>query len=150
MVLGKIDPDIEILNNLHEIYPWVPSGGQIRPNESTLEQKCKDMETNSYNIDELYNKLFKNHEICRFLKNKYPYNVSDQTHHYVLWFPFRENYLDDQQIILNINKEIKMIVGNDEFDFCWYENPNMTISEIYHVQVFWTELLIKSQVFKHK
>ena len=29
------------------------------------------------------------------------------------------------------------IIKSDNYSFIWYENPKMTIEDIYHVQVFW-------------
>ncbi|KAJ3446245.1 n-acetylglucosamine-induced protein [Anaeramoeba flamelloides] len=148
MIRGKIDSNPEVLNQLHQIHPWVPSGSQIRPSKSTLEIKRQEMSTNFYDINLFSEQLFGvgwseaqngKGKSKTFQPNKYPYDVSPKTHHYIIWYPYRNNFLTDEQITQDILEEIKCLVGSESgFDFCWYENPKMTIADIYHVQVFWT------------
>ena len=35
----EIHPDIEVLNAYNKLYPWIPSGSQIRPSEKNIEIK---------------------------------------------------------------------------------------------------------------
>ena len=52
----------------------------------------------------------------------------------------KESKIDliDKEINKDIYNSIYNIVKCDKFKFVWYENPKMSIDDIYHIQVFWT------------
>eukprot|EP00602_Paraphysomonas_sp_CaronLab_P001375 CAMPEP_0185027626 /NCGR_PEP_ID=MMETSP1103-20130426/12885_1 /TAXON_ID=36769 /ORGANISM="Paraphysomonas bandaiensis, Strain Caron Lab Isolate" /LENGTH=189 /DNA_ID=CAMNT_0027561719 /DNA_START=295 /DNA_END=864 /DNA_ORIENTATION=+ len=94
----------------------------------------------------------------RFVPNEFPYQI-DVGHHYILWFgaTLDESTLDtpagscrrwegvcplsDEEINCHITEALKEIAADENsFDFAWYENPKMTVPEIYHVQVFWNDI----------
>ena len=68
-----------------------------------------------------------------FEPNKFPYDVPEGTHHYVLWFPQQERVDDD----LVTSACGRAVFERGGADFAWYINPKMTFPHIYHVQVFW-------------
>lgn len=91
----------------------------------------------------------------RFERNEFPYQLDEGGHHYVLWLgPTAAGGLPTED---EINTHITIALraytrenrprstaddrrNNDSFDFAWYENPNMTVPLVYHVQVFWQYL----------
>jgi hypothetical protein len=43
-----------------------------------------------------------------------------------------------EQISTDIAEGIQLLIGErHDFEFVWYENPKMTVPDLYHVQVFW-------------
>ena len=56
-----------------------------------------------------------------------------------MWYTCPIEDLTIQKITNDIKSEIYNIIKSDNFKFVYYENPKMTISDIYHVQVFWTK-----------
>ena len=64
----------------------------------------------------------------------------DETNHWILWNSTKDFNYDYEFDI--INKVIEnyltchTIIGTP-FQFAWYKDPKTTISEFYHVQVFW-------------
>ena len=110
-VNGKINPDINNLNKLNKIQSWIPSGNQIRRTHHMQNIFDKDMKSilsiyNSFQ-DYVYDKFF-NQEIAfsddklkiinfnfnfkyRLCINDYPYKISNNTIHYVLWYNYYEN-----------------------------------------------------------
>ena len=82
----------------------------------------------------------------RFSLNEFPYDIKTGFH-YILWCGPPATPYDDSAIISEecvnrlINEHLSvMMKERDAYDFAWYENPKMTIPDIYHVQVFWTKL----------
>jgi tetratricopeptide (TPR) repeat protein len=71
--------------------------------------------------------------------NEFPYNVDDLTYHSVCWYPFksRPNSLRSVDISSDIERCLNSELGHANYEAVWYENPKMTIPELYHVQVFW-------------
>ena len=82
-----------------------------------------------------------------FKPNRFPYHLHPKTQHYVMWYSSGdETTISAEKITKDINKEIKKIVDKDDsidkkdkdnYDFVWYFNPKMTVSDVYHAQVFW-------------
>ena len=71
-------------------------------------------------------------DICRFR-----YQIEPNTFHYIMWYTCSKNELTDEEITKNVEESIYNVIKTDKFNFVWYENPKMTINDIYHVQVFW-------------
>ena len=65
----------------------------------------------------------------------FPYNVSNKTNHYVIWYSYNE--VNEEQINNDITSQLKKILGNNNFDFVWYINPKKHMKSIFHAQVFW-------------
>ena len=53
-----------------------------------------------------------------------------------MWYTYTP---PDEEITRDIDEAIKEIVNHDNYKFVWYVNPKMTIPEVFHVQVFWTD-----------
>jgi hypothetical protein len=162
----RISCDLDSLDNYNKKYPWIPSRFMIRPTPENLEFKIKkikeiESEWNSYFDFILYhvfkeNYFFNNENKKQilnyenldlpeyvFLPSDFPYQITENTNHYVLWnSKFNINYDFNDNIINDIlYKKIKEIVNNNNFDFVWYKNPKPTIPEFYHIQVFWIKIL---------
>jgi hypothetical protein len=71
--------------------------------------------------------------------NNYPYQL-DEGSHYVMWYSHGCPQEGDPKINDDIYHSLMSLLGHDKFEFVWYENPKMTVPEIYHVQVFWHEV----------
>lgn len=162
MIRNRICSDIQDLNELHKKYWWIPNETMIRPTPKILEDKrhfsnyilhnwmsFRDfiLDTHfKYPVDvedgQLYilNKVEKSE--WNFTRSIFPYNLSENVNHYVLWNSYYDYSTDFDDFTINtiIKDTLESIVGNDKFDFAWYKNPNPSIPELYHVQVFWIKL----------
>ena len=170
MIRNKISSDLKILDQLNQKYPWIPSSEQIRPSPIDLIHKNNrlNMIRNEWKSMEDYIrfKIFGQKALINennqkeiktsavgfdldvgkkwvFAESEFKYNIISESNHWVLWSS--EHTQDDQTISdLEINdrlkEEISLIVGSDEFDYAWYQNPKPTIREFFHVQVFWLRL----------
>jgi hypothetical protein len=136
---GRIEPDLDNLEALHRLYPWIPGRENIRPREDILRSKRETI----WDGESLSRLLFpvsllelwegKCEKEYVFLENAFPYDVSRGTHHYVLWFSGKGEKPDDR-IVEILEKEVASRGGTE---FVYYVNPKMTVSDIWHVQVFW-------------
>ena len=166
MLKCRINPSMENLTKLHATYPWIPSGSNVRPSANVLTQKAMDMSRvmyfyeslRDYLLEEIFNVRTEINENgkcfvklipadffefdCILRENKYPYQVSDNATHYVLWYPMfsREDTLSDSQITRDVTRHLEEKIistgGTLDFDFVWYVNPKMTVKDLFHVQVF--------------
>ena len=81
-----------------------------------------------------------------FEPNQFPYDLPPGTRHYIMWYTAAPPALTEERINQDVLDAVgQLTAGRAEragpppsVQFCWYENPKMTIPEIYHVQVFWT------------
>lgn len=154
----KIDSDIKVLDALNKTFKWIPSSENIRPIQELIEKKESDYTffDNFYSsvTDQILIRYFKfpsrinrksnkmeikisleNIRDKIFLENEYPYNLPDGTNHYVMWYTY--NDISDIEITSDILDSLKNILKHNNFEFVWYENPKMSVPEVYHVQVFW-------------
>ena len=154
----KISCNIESLNVIHSLKNWIPSGEQIRPLPEIIDKKDQEyiMYDNFYSsikdqiliryfnypskINRNNNKIeskvvLENVRDKIFIKNEYPYQVPTGTHHYVMWYTYQD--IPDDEINNDIEKSLYNLLGHKNFEFVWYENPKMSVPEVYHVQVFW-------------
>ena len=155
----KINSDIDTLNKYNSIYPWIPNEWQIRPTPINILMKERlltiiDEQYNSYNdyiLINVFNQKFSmenkkvsviksNINLNKFQVNLFKYNLHPKTFHYVMWYTYDRNELNDEKITLDIKNAIYNIILTDNFNFVWYENPKMSSPDIYHVQVFWIKL----------
>ena len=79
----------------------------------------------------------------RFERNEFPYQV-DGGFHYVLWMgPSVSDsgaLPSEDDINTHITLALTSVTQGNNFDFAWYENPKMTVPNVFHVQVFWCHL----------
>lgn len=162
---GKISSDLSELNRLHLSFPFIPDEQQIRPSEECLQKKessSRDIEENwksiedfilccvfhkPASIDRCSNRLKADtkdiKDRIRFVENEFPYCIDPTVgNHYILWLGPKTSgkHYTDEEIDECIRKELKELTNGDNYDYAWYENPKMTISEVYHVQVFWCRI----------
>ena len=157
----QISPDLYILNKYNKLYPWIPNSEQIRPTGMNIlmKERMIDKINNEYNslkdyilidlfkydfiknnknkyqiIDDINIKLHK-FQVCRF-----KYDIHPKTFHYIMWYTCDKSELIDGEVNKDIRNSIFNIIKDDKFIFVWYENPKMSIPEIYHIQVFWIKL----------
>tara|TARA_B100000902_G_scaffold399457_1_gene470394 strand:+ start:4424 stop:4873 length:450 start_codon:yes stop_codon:yes gene_type:complete len=143
--VGKISSNLDILNLLNKKYNWIPNTDNVRPNNDILERKnkyLKDLEANHGSIkDGIICDIFdmnKNNLSCKkkFIKNRFGYNIN--SNHYVMWYLlYNEKELSDDIINMDIYFNLYELLQDTNFNFAWYVNPKMSISDIFHVQVFW-------------
>ena len=55
-----------------------------------------------------------------------------------MWYTYVVS--DHIKINQDIYESLFALLGDKNFEFIWYENPKMTIPEIYHLQVFWRKI----------
>lgn len=143
--VGKISSNLDILNLLNKKYNWIPNADNVRPNNDIIDKKneyLKYLETKHGSIkDGIICDIFgmnKNNLSCKkkFIKNRFGYNIN--SNHYVMWYLlYNEKELSDDIINMDIYFNLYELLQNTNFNFAWYVNPKMTISDIFHVQVFW-------------
>ncbi len=157
----RIHPNSEVLNAYNKLYPWIPNENQIRPTGMNIFYKEKLMDeikekynsTRDYILIDIFkyqftkNKAKKyqvinddNIKLHKFQVNLFKYDLHPKTFHYQMWYTCDKNELIDKEINKDIYNSIFNIVKCDKFKFVWYENPKMSIDDIYHIQVFWTKL----------
>lgn len=162
-IRGKIDSDRDALDALHKEHPWVPSSVHIRPTAESRKNKerwLKDVMSKYANADDLIMHTVFGIEptLCedsgrlvvrkerrttgkrnnRLVPNIFPYDLPEGTQHFVMWYNTKDRR-KDAQITSDIDTSIKSTFRGD-YDFAWYENPVMTLPQIFHVQVFVTRL----------
>ena len=157
-----VNSDITNLDMLHQEYSWVPDRHTVRPREKTLNEKMLYFESMSliyktitdlimhtvFNMDTYKNEqgllVYKNSKTVSmhaFKPNMFPYDVSEGTNHYIMWYNMHDVHIirpTDEVITRDISDSIRQITGHDDYDFIWYYNPKMSICSL-HVQVFWVE-----------
>ena len=153
----RIKPDHDILEEYHQVFKWVPNKNQIRPSFESIQEKkfFLDHVNNNFhsNFDYIFKTIFDikskridgKHKIekefleekkKKFLPNKFPYQL-EEGNHYIMWYSY-ENEIEEN-ITNDINQSLIELVGENNFEFVWYENPKMTIPEVSHFQVFWNK-----------
>lgn len=158
---GRIDAKKENLQILHEQFPWIPGQESIRPNPHQLEAKHasqREIDTlfESY-LDFVLIEIFgfpvvagghrrkadcSNHAalpLTVFKPNKFPYAVPEGTNHYI-WWTRESMFQTPQRVTRCIEAALQDLQPNAVHNIVWYENPKMTIPEVYHVQVFWSKV----------
>ena len=160
MMNQEISCSEENLNKLHELYSWIPCREQTRPNIDELNVKERMNKQNSkvyYSKEDeiliqyfgydsklividmqykLQSSISLNEErkfIC--IPNEFPYQIPKNTFHYILWYSYLD--VDKSKINEHIFQCLKEINKEKKFEFVWYENPSMSVPEVYHVQIFW-------------
>lgn len=162
----EIASDYDSLDAMHEMYSWIPNSACVRPSADGLLKKNSTIadildryvSLSDYIMDVVFHAPLSqdpfsgkqislastNHRAvmssdCVFAPNEFPYGL-EKGHHYILWYPPGKHPITRDEISEEIMRALKRICNDKDFDFCWYENPKMTIPEIFHVQVFWIYL----------
>lgn len=156
----EIHPNIEILNAYNKLYPWIPNGSQIRPSEKNIEMKniLIDKIKREYNSmrdyilinvfnykfnknkDKKYQALDYNIKLNKLEVCRFKYNVNDATFHYIMWYTCDKTDLIPKEINRDIHRSIYNILGTDKFKYVYYENPKMSVPDMYHIHVFFIKL----------
>jgi hypothetical protein len=158
----RVTSDARILQLYHLRYGWIPGDEQIRPSQTETQSKKEHCdwirETYQSNKDYVQVELFGlpggrsstgKLEACatslalnpirkKLVPNRFPYRVPEGTHHYIMWYLDSKDKLSDRVITRDIAEELESM-GHNHFEFVWYENPKMTIPDVYHIQVFFRE-----------
>eukprot|EP00607_Mallomonas_marina_P004764 CAMPEP_0182434076 /NCGR_PEP_ID=MMETSP1167-20130531/67418_1 /TAXON_ID=2988 /ORGANISM="Mallomonas Sp, Strain CCMP3275" /LENGTH=174 /DNA_ID=CAMNT_0024623517 /DNA_START=236 /DNA_END=760 /DNA_ORIENTATION=+ len=159
----NITSDLRALEILHKCYSWIPGPDQIRPDSLTIEKKMQSMErinnewasVDSYILHTIFEKpLFLRSDGLKdvsmqdrdvfdmivFRPNDFPYDVGRDGNHFVLWFGVKQRTHSDLEIDSELRTYLDSLIGSNRYLYGWYENPNMTVPEYYHVQVFWYQI----------
>ena len=162
-IRGRISSNLDDLTALHEVYPWLPSGASVRPPPDVVAIKHKriaaiEAEWHSF-ADYIRATVFGLGEstaasadgghrkraagdptavanVKLFAPTEFPYTGVPR--HWVMWYgPRAAGYeVPEAEVTADIAAAVD---GNPELagkDFAWYINPNMTVPEFFHVQVF--------------
>lgn len=159
LLRGKISSDVDHLEILHQTYPWLPGAESIRPDPQTRQKKLdfsKSIEENWCSFEDFFlyyvfgksflldsdvgKKYVLENDVEKrqvFKANDFRYDVGNGEH-WVLWYGSRVNLRTDDEITHDIEIQLAMMLGATvPFQFGWYINPQVTIPEFFHVQVFW-------------
>ena len=153
----KISSNPDVLETYKKYYGWIPGKNDIRPTELQISLKqnllnniyTKYNSSRDYILIELFYYNFtkteeakfkaiesRDNDLTKFECCRFKYQISNKTFHYILWFTTNKQNLNEQKINKIIFNSIQNTIHTDKFSFVWYENPKMTILDIYHVQVF--------------
>jgi len=167
----QVSSDITILNEYNKLYPWIPNEEQIRPTDMNifmkdiLKNKIKNIynSTRDYILIDLFNYESKRNDDnklqvindnkldkeYRFRSCRFRYKIDPKTCHYILWYNCDRDKLTTEGINKDIRNSIYNILQDDHYQFIWYENPKMSIDDIYHIQVFWIkfEIITKRKAY---
>ncbi len=164
MLRKRISSDLETLDMLSQVYPWIPNSESIRPS-------LKDIERKSLLLTQIEDEWISNRDYIfhTIFGEKYHINGDDKkyvkldnlefntkwsfqpsmfkyklahpdTNHWILWNSERNLDWEYEEEKINHIITIKLLqhLGtNSSPQFVWYKNPKPTIPEFYHVQVFW-------------
>lgn len=151
MLRDKIDSNIEFLNLLSSRYTWIPNNESIRPSVDELRRKIELMAslaaTGVSLADFVRGNIFLDGLASWiFVPSSFRYNLPADAEHYVLWNQYADFEADFDSRLVNetINGFLRDIVGSDDYDFAWYKNPKPSVSEFWHIQVFWIRRLPES------
>ena len=140
MLQTKISTIPSKMDQLNSQYPWLPSSITCRPDHLTLVEKDALIITST--PEDIITSIFENKKGWIFKPTQFRYNIPKSTNHWILW----NNYytMDWKPDPEDINEIIRTLLfelcGSESFDFGWYSNPKPTVSQYFHVQVFWIKL----------
>lgn len=159
MLRSRISSDIEHLNALNKIYPWIPNKDTIRPSDYFILKKVDVMNHISEQWvslrDFILHMVFRqkvslnmDNKLCVVSVNPptwifdpclFPYNLPFLSNHFILWNSSHiySDDIDEQVINQIITGFLTKRLRSNNFDFAWYKNPKPSVLDFYHVQVFW-------------
>jgi len=141
MLQRQIDSSLVELDRLASIYPWLPNSETCRPDYNTQIEK-NALISITYPADII--KLIFEDKLTGwvFKPTRFRYNLPNQTYHWILWNSYytMDWKPDSQEVNEIICTLLHEHLGNDKFDFAWYVNPKPTVTQFYHVQVFWIQI----------
>ncbi len=136
MLQTQISP--YILDELHLLHSWLPTSSTCRPSHSQLVEKMALLNTTT-NFD-LVKHMFGGATGWIFKPTNFRYDIPNTTNHWILWnTDFDMNWIPD---LKEINEVLYTFLhthnaNSDNFDFAWYINPKPSVTQYFHVQVFW-------------
>lgn len=159
---GRISSDLVTLNALNMIYPWLPNAHTIRPDAIVLERKRRLIDQigstwrsmRDYILCAVFRATHTTAEgrhaaveyglptdTWTFAPSLFPYNLLILSKHWILWNRAADYSasFDDTFINQLLHTKIARHIGHTHFQFGWYKNPNPSIQDFWHIQVFWTE-----------
>ncbi|KAH3732039.1 hypothetical protein Pelo_17126 [Pelomyxa schiedti] len=69
-----------------------------------------------------------------FDRNMWSYQLPEGTRHFLMWYTWGPaDGLTQEEITRDIHQALSIRVRHGDFEFIWYENPKMTIPNVYHV-----------------
>src|SRR3990167_1879285 len=155
---GKISSNLTDLDELNKEHQWIPGQNNIRPTEQEKARKLRNCividaiwsSSTDFVLHTHFKQPFKINANGQryvavstetlesvFIPNDFPYQLPEYAKHFVLWYGPSIKSVDDAQVTNDIRGALDKI--NPDTSFAWYENPKMTITEMFHVQVFWVE-----------
>eukprot|EP00038_Savillea_parva_P008292 m.176005 g.176005 ORF g.176005 m.176005 type:complete len:418 (-) comp14090_c0_seq1:92-1345(-) len=164
---GKLDCEIPCdgpcLQRLHEHFGWTPSSAMIRPSPEIQEAKSAHVVATLVRYCSMPDQILHDVFGCplekcdngrlkaivsdamagrrRLVRHPFPYALPQGTRHYVYWYVAETLDFPREAVSEHIATNLRLLIGSHhEFEFCWYENPHMTIPELYHVQVFFRKI----------
>jgi hypothetical protein len=162
MIKNVVSSNIDDLEVLSKIYPWIPDHDSVRPTPEVLTEKLatlseindKWQSLEDYILFKVFSKEFSVEDGKYFVRDKnvtpstkifeenhFPYNTPEGQH-WVLWYGSKQQPYDNDTITADVNTELRSLLGRGvSFDFAWYANPKMSVPDFFHVQVFWTRLM---------
>lgn len=137
MLQRQIDSSLVELDRLAIGYPWLPNSQTCRPDHQTLVEKKALLNISSQ--ADITRWIFEGSYGWVFKPTKFRYNLPDCTAHWILWntdysMDWKPNSQEVTEVIFTLLYEH---LGSDKFDFAWYINPKPTVTQFFHVQVFW-------------
>jgi len=135
MIQSQINP--YLLDELFILYPWLPNSNTCRPTQTELVEKKALLNTIKNMFEDITGWIFK--------PTNFRYIIPESTNHWILWntdfdMNWKPNPSDINEIIYTFL--YKHNANSDTFDFAWYINPKPSITQYFHVQVFWINNLI--------
>ena len=141
MLRNQINPTAYELDQLNIIYPWLPNSLTCRPNHATLVEKRALL--NISRPEDIVKWIFEDKKGWIFKPTQFRYNLPESTNHWILWnSEFTMGWNPDPEAINEIIYTLLFDICDKthSFDFGWYVNPKPTVTQFFHIQVFWIKL----------
>eukprot|EP00035_Acanthoeca_spectabilis_P017960 m.380278 g.380278 ORF g.380278 m.380278 type:complete len:395 (-) comp16711_c0_seq37:416-1600(-) len=159
----EIPADLESLELIHSHFGWTPSAGMVRPTVEVQRDKEKHVMSTLRKYRSLSDQVLYEVFGCpitpqadgkqiaivseaiwgrkRLARHPFPYKLPRGTRHHVMWYVAQNIPVSRETMTEDIAHGIELLIGShNEYEFAFYENPMMTIPDLYHVQVFWRKL----------
>lgn len=138
MLQTQISP--HVLDELNLLYPWLPNSSTCRPSHANLVEKKALLYTTTH-LD-LVKNMFGDETGWIFKPTNFRYNIPETTNHWILWntdfdMGWKPDPTEINEVLYTYLHANTHNAKSDSFDFAWYINPKPTVSQYFHVQVFW-------------